>query len=171
MKKFSLLFLFVVVLFGENNVSGTEIYQWTDEAGVTHFSDTPPDNIDDSIKITSTTGHDYDPENDKPHANFPDMPAGDGTSAGKKAKPASKATKYPKVELYSTNWCRYCTKARQFFIARNIPFSEFDIEKNRDAARRMKQLTKRNGVPFVIIGDKSIQGFSEARYLAALKGN
>jgi hypothetical protein len=35
------------------------------------------------------------------------------------------------VVLYSTAWCGYCRKAREFFAANGIRYVEYDIEKNR----------------------------------------
>ncbi len=41
-----------------------------------------------------------------------------------------------KVELYVTDWCPYCRRAIHFFQTRGIPVIVYDIEKDRDAARR-----------------------------------
>jgi len=77
----------------------------------------------------------------------------------------------PKVELYTTSWCPYCQKARDFFRSRGISFTEYDIEKDKEAALRKRQLDTRNGVPFAIIDGRGIHGYSEAAYEAALKGS
>jgi hypothetical protein len=46
---------------------------------------------------------------------------------------------------------------------------EYDIEKDKSAAKRKKLLDTRNGgVPFAIINEQRIQGFSEAAYARAL---
>ena len=78
--------------------------------------------------------------------------------------------KTPKVELYSTAWCVYCRKAREFFRSRGIAFVEYDIEKDEDAARRKNQLTDRRGVPFVVINGTGIYGYDQGAYIRALKG-
>jgi len=75
-----------------------------------------------------------------------------------------------KVELYTTSWCPYCKQARDFFRAKGISFAEYDVEKDKDAARRMQQLDGRNGVPFVVIDGRGIRGFSQAAYEKALEG-
>lgn len=77
----------------------------------------------------------------------------------------------PKVELYTTSWCPYCQKARDFFRSRGIAFKEYDIEKDKEAALRKRQLDTRNGVPFVLIDGRGIHGYSEAAYEAVLKGS
>ena len=74
-----------------------------------------------------------------------------------------------KVELYTTSWCPYCKKARDFFRSRGISFTEYDIEKDKEAAQRQRQMDSRGGVPFVVIDGRGIAGFSEAAYEKALK--
>ncbi len=73
-----------------------------------------------------------------------------------------------KVELYVTDWCPYCRRAIHFFQTRKIPVIIYDIEKDRDAARRKNELDSRRGVPFAIINGKGIHGFSEEAYQRAL---
>ncbi|HVO82845.1 MAG TPA: glutaredoxin family protein [Syntrophobacteria bacterium] len=73
------------------------------------------------------------------------------------------------VELYTTSWCPYCTKARDFFRSRGVPFTEYDVEKDKEAAQRYRQMNSRGGVPFVVIDGQRIAGFSEAAYEKALK--
>ena len=84
--------------------------------------------------------------------------------------PSEKRTS-PKVELYTTSWCPYCDKAREFFRSRGIPFTEYDIEKDKSAAARKNRLDKKNGVPFVVINGRGIHGWSAAAYEQALKGS
>jgi glutaredoxin-like YruB-family protein len=76
----------------------------------------------------------------------------------------------PKVELYTTSWCPYCQKARDFFRSRGIAFTEYDVEKDKEAALRKKKLDNRNGVPFVVIDGRTVHGYSDAAYEAALRG-
>lgn len=77
----------------------------------------------------------------------------------------------PRVELYTTSWCPYCQKARDFFRSRGIAFTEYDIEKDREAALRKRRLDNSSGVPFVVIDGRGIHGYSEAAYDTALKGS
>jgi glutaredoxin len=62
------------------------------------------------------------------------------------------------VLMFSTSWCGYCAKARRFFTAANIPYTELDIERSQQAKEHYQKLGGR-GVPFIIIGDQTIQGF------------
>jgi glutaredoxin len=82
--------------------------------------------------------------------------------------PAAAAEKQPQVEVFTTTWCPYCTKAISFLRANNVPFVEYDIEKDVYAAQRMQQLAGRAGVPFAIINGQQIRGWSEGAYRQAL---
>ena len=72
------------------------------------------------------------------------------------------------VELYTTSWCPYCRKAESFLSANGIPFVSYDIEKDKAAAARKKQLDQRKGVPLAVINGQVVYGFSERSYRAAL---
>lgn len=81
-----------------------------------------------------------------------------------KDRPAKRA----KVEIYTTAWCPYCRKTEAFFRANGIDFINYDIEKDKAAARRMAQLDSRKGVPLVVINGQVIHGYSEHLFRTAL---
>ena len=81
---------------------------------------------------------------------------------------SSKNRSGPKVELYITSWCPYCQMAREFFQSRGIPFTEYDIEKDKAAAARKNRLDKKKGVPFAMINGQGIHGYSPTAYEQAL---
>lgn len=72
------------------------------------------------------------------------------------------------VYLYTTSWCPYCTKARQFLEAANIPYIEQDIEKS-TAARRQYERYNGRGVPLIVINQQAIQGFDRKQLRAQLE--
>jgi glutaredoxin len=75
-----------------------------------------------------------------------------------------------KVELYTTSWCPWCKKARDFFVSRGIDFDDYDVEKDPEAAKRKSELDKGGrGVPFALIDGKGVHGYSEKAYDEALK--
>lgn len=67
------------------------------------------------------------------------------------------------VALYSTTWCGYCKQARAFMKKNNIDFREYDIEESAVANKTYRQKGGK-GVPFLVMEDKTIQGFSTQRY-------
>jgi glutaredoxin len=78
------------------------------------------------------------------------------------AKPAAK------VEIYVTSWCPYCAQAIKFFRDNHVPYVAYDIEKDREAAKRRDKLSQRQGVPFAVINGTKIYGFSAEAYSQAL---
>lgn len=68
------------------------------------------------------------------------------------------------VTMYGTSWCGYCAEARQHFISNNIPFVEYDIEKDMQAKKRYDSFGGRSGIPTIIVGKKSMVGFSEEKF-------
>ncbi len=131
------------------------IYKWVDENGTVTFRDTPPP------EGTQTQVVDPGP------LNVIAGPQIRNSGSQNDEKPIA-ALGNPRVELYSTSWCPYCKKAANFFRARGIPFVEYDIEKDSQAARRKQQLDSRRGVPFAVINGVGVSGFSERAYLNAL---
>jgi glutaredoxin len=48
----------------------------------------------------------------------------------------------PVVVLYCTPWCPACRRARAFFKERGVPFTEVDISRDREAAKRVREWAK-----------------------------
>lgn len=71
------------------------------------------------------------------------------------------------ITLYSTSWCPYCLKARQFLLRAGIPFKEYDIEKSARAYQQYQQLNGR-GVPVLQIGHQTVQGFDRKAIRSAV---
>lgn len=66
----------------------------------------------------------------------------------------------PEVIMYSTAWCGYCRKAREFFAANGIRYTEYDIEKNSLAYSEHRRLGGK-GVPLITVGNDVIKGYNE----------
>jgi glutaredoxin len=157
--------VWAITLLASSGVAG-EIYQWTDQNGVKHFSHTPPPVTQENIKVTDEipSTQTFSPVQ-KQNTQNP------STSTKKQSKAVSTSKKKVKnntVELFTTTWCGYCKKARQYLIDNNISFKEYDIEKDKRAAERKKRLSGRTGVPYAIINGKGIYGFSKNAYARAL---
>jgi glutaredoxin len=76
--------------------------------------------------------------------------------------------KPPRVTLYSTRQCAWCKQAKAFLKRHRIPFQEFDVEKNRRAFREFQHAGGR-GVPLILIGKQSLNGFEPGLLLKALR--
>jgi len=73
-----------------------------------------------------------------------------------------------RIIMYSTSWCPYCKKARNYFRENDILYTEYDVEELPSRMREFKDLGG-TGYPLILIGQhKKMQGFSikgfERRY-------
>ena len=64
MKFFNILIILVLTFFCAASLDA-KIYTWTDEKGVKHYSDTPPENIENYEVHTESKTYQYDEEADK----------------------------------------------------------------------------------------------------------
>ena len=81
----------------------------------------------------------------------------------------SKAQKKPDVTLYTKNDCADCDKAREFLKSKNFSFTEYNMDKDKTAAAKRKDIDDSEDVPFAIINKNHVYGFSESVYNRALK--
>ncbi len=72
------------------------------------------------------------------------------------------------VILFSTDWCEDCKKVRGFFDARQIRYTEYDVEKSERGRDELTQLGG-NAVPFILIGTNAIDGYDKAAITGALQ--
>ena len=154
-------------------ISSAEIYKWVDENGVTHYSDSPTEDI----PASEATENDEIQSADPVPVATPPLP--DETQEGtldsdffdilNETQEDEVAVNTPTVEIYETSWCVYCKKAKNFFRSRGIDFETYDIEKDPQAARRMRSFTSLQAVPFVVINGQGISGYSVAAYEQALQ--
>jgi glutaredoxin len=56
--------------------------------------------------------------------------------------PAPAVSNYPKIIMYCTQWCPACRRARAFFQQYNIPYTEVDVARDREAAQRVRDWNK-----------------------------
>lgn len=151
MKAFVLLTLLLLASVGQ-----AEIYKWVDEEGRTHFTNEKPEQADAEVvspKAINTFTHQVVPE-----SSFYQPPERQKTFSGKS------------VVMYATPTCRYCKKARQYFAAQGIAYTEYDIDSDPEARRRFQKLGGR-GVPFIQVGNMFLQGFSAKRFERYYYGN
>lgn len=166
----------VALLFGWVPFAGpalADTYTWVDKDGTVHFQDEPPGN---GIAAKRLQSFPEEPPRAEPRAGETTPP---GDAAVPKAAPPPKESvserprvkpkRVPVVDLYTTGWCPWCKKAREYFNARGIPFTEHDIEKDAGAQARKFGLDRDKRVPTVVIDGRLVRGFSPAGYQAALE--
>lgn len=84
--------------------------------------------------------------------------------------PANAGSTTP-VTIYTTPSDARGAKAREWFKAHNIPFSDHNVVADPEALERMIKLSGSRRVPVVQIGDQVIVGFDENQLAASLPEN
>ena len=67
----------------------------------------------------------------------------------------------PRVELYCTEFCGYCTAARRLLQKRGLSFDEVLVSADGRAMAEMQERSGRTSVPQIFINDQPIGGFDE----------
>ncbi len=130
------LSVIAVILLCIQTVGAAEIYKWKDSNGKVFFSDKRPSDLEtEEVKLRINT---YE-----------------SVSYGRSLFDTGK-----QVVMYSTEWCAYCKKAKKYFARKGISYTEYDVEKNKEAQEKYKELGAR-GVPVILVGKKRMNGFSE----------
>lgn len=143
MKALALLLLLIAPL------AAAQIYSWTDEAGVEHFTSAPPKDAGAKKRMKTFA------------------PAKHPSRQPVVGAPRVKAA--PRVEMYATAWCPACRAARDYFNRKGVTFEEYDVEKDPQAGARFTALGG-NGVPLVLIDGTPVRGFSPKTFDALLAG-
>jgi glutaredoxin 3 len=66
-----------------------------------------------------------------------------------------------KVQMYSTEWCGYCVRAKTLLESHGIPYEEISLDDDPDFRRRLMKLTGGWTVPQILIGGRPIGGYTE----------
>jgi hypothetical protein len=111
---FFLAILALVLVFG---TSSAEIYQWVDENGVVHFSDSPTQSESEATVKEEVSSPDPNPEEEvsipgpNPEDNSPPATKTRNTTLGPdffkpldESRPARVSVNAPTVEIYETSW-------------------------------------------------------------------
>jgi len=150
LKKLSLfILLFAVTLVTFKAIA--EVYYWTDNNGISHFSDRKLETRAQSKTLKEPNQYNY--------------------KAPPQTTKSTQKTK-KKVILYTTSWCPYCKKARQHLKKSKIKFTEYDVEKNVQAQaikNKLDRQHKRSGVPLLIWGEHIVYGYNAKHYRAIFK--
>ena len=64
----------------------------------------------------------------------------------------------PKIEIYATGWCPYCSRARELLSDKGVPFTEIDVEATPGAREEMMTRSGRYTVPQIFINQHHIGG-------------
>jgi len=76
----------------------------------------------------------------------------------------------PKIEVYATQWCPYCNRARALLTAKGATFDVIDIEAVPGAREQMQTRSGRRTVPQIFVGDRHVGGCDDLMALDASGG-
>jgi len=69
----------------------------------------------------------------------------------------------PRVIVFTTPTCRYCSSVKQYLQQKKIRFKEVDVTRDAAAARDMVRRSGQQGVPVIDVGGKIIVGFDRSK--------
>jgi glutaredoxin 3 len=71
-----------------------------------------------------------------------------------------------KVEVYTTSYCPYCTRAKSLLKSKGVAFEEIDVSTDEAVREKMIEMSGgRRTVPEIFINGKIIGGYDELRAL------
>ena len=125
--------------------SHAQIYKWKDADGKVHFGDKKPANKKaENIQLKINTYKSV-------------------TIDSAILKDTQKTNSNKNVSMYSAAWCGVCKKAKKYFNKNSISYVEYDIDKDKAARKRYKEMGA-TGVPVIFIGDRRMNGFSASSF-------
>jgi len=71
--------------------------------------------------------------------------------------------KYPRVILFSSGSCPWCSRAKSYLRQKGVRVKEVRVDKDPDAAKDVVKMTGQMGVPVLLIGTAKIVGFDKSR--------
>jgi glutaredoxin len=152
------LVLFVLLSAFVCQTAMADLYKWTDDKGEIQITDYPPP---ENKKVKNVQVYKAPSED----------PANLQNDADQKSPSKDKADKGKEAILYTKNNCRDCDRAREYLKSKNVPFTEFNMDVDKNAAIQRKKIDDSEDVPFAIINKNQVFGFSESLYNKVLKQN
>lgn len=76
----------------------------------------------------------------------------------------------PRIVMYATSWCPYCSRARALLRSKQVTFDEIDIEAGPGHRDEMMARSGRRTVPQIFIGETHVGGCDDLHELEARGG-
>lgn len=162
MLNFKTVLLAVIVVMCTLGVgTSAEMYKWVDEQRVAHLGDYPPQDLSGSTSLELRRFKD----SSKPASTTNEKSVNE-KSAGERTVNVNS-----KVEIFTTSWCHYCKQAKEYLKSKGVSYTEYDVEKTKEAMKRKQEISPSRGIPVALINGQVIEGFSQTAYDAALRLN
>jgi glutaredoxin 3 len=75
----------------------------------------------------------------------------------------TKEKKQPRVLVFTTPTCGYCTKAKSYLKRNGIKFKEIDITRDPEGARDVRRMSGGSSVPVILVGTRAVVGFDRSK--------
>ncbi len=66
-----------------------------------------------------------------------------------------------KIEIYTTNYCPYCTAAKNLLKSKNVQFTEIDVTDDEPMREKLVKMTGRETVPQILADGNLIGGYDD----------
>ncbi len=66
-----------------------------------------------------------------------------------------------KVQIYTSNYCPYCIRAKQLLDNKGVEYNEVNLDKNPEKKLETMQMFNWRTVPIILIGDELIGGYDQ----------
>jgi glutaredoxin 3 len=76
---------------------------------------------------------------------------------------ADTATRPPRVLVFTTPTCLWCSRAKAYLRERHVKFREVDVSRDAAAARDLMRRTGQKGVPVIEIDGLAVVGFDRGK--------
>ena len=71
-----------------------------------------------------------------------------------------------KVEVYTTSYCPFCTRAKSLLKSKGVSFEEIDVTEDAELRQKMVEMAGgRRTVPEIFIDGKIVGGYDELKAL------
>jgi glutaredoxin 3 len=72
-----------------------------------------------------------------------------------------------RVEIYTKDWCGYCSAAKRLLDALGVAYEEIDVTRDPTREREMIERARRRTVPQVFVDGSPIGGYDDLERLRA----
>jgi glutaredoxin 3 len=66
-----------------------------------------------------------------------------------------------RIQMYTTEWCGYCVRAKALLKQRGLEFDEIRVDDDPNFRAKLQEMTGRWTVPQIVIDGRPIGGYSE----------
>ena len=70
-----------------------------------------------------------------------------------------------KIEIYTTNYCPYCDRAKKLLTSKGYKYTEIDAQDDQARQAMVERAGGRMTVPQIFIGDTHVGGFDDLHAL------